>query len=252
MTLSPDQWMLTALFVVSGMVLGSFGNVIILRTPEGRSINGRSGCPDCKKTLGPLELIPVISFLFLMGRCSGCHRRISWQYPVIELVSGLLFAAALIPASFDLFSGLLLALCFWAMLLIAVIDARTGMIPDALTLVVILSAVGFRWWSDGHIGLEAPLIGAGFFGLQWIVSRGQWVGSGDILLAAGLGVLISDWQIMIMMLMLAYMAGALYAVVLLAMKRVSRGAHMAFGPFLVGSAFVCFLWGDEILNAVLP
>jgi prepilin signal peptidase PulO-like enzyme (type II secretory pathway) len=245
-------WMMTGLFFALGIVLGSFGNVVIARFPKNKSLMGRSACMQCKRVLTPLELIPVASFLFLNGRCHGCGKPISWRYPLVEFSSALLFVLALPLAGFDFFAALALAIVFWAMLLIVVIDSATQMIPDALTIVLSIAAIAFHLLSGAPVAIEGGLVAGIFFGTQWLLSRGNWVGSGDVFLGIALGVLLGSWQDMIIALMTSYIIGMVFAIILLLLKRATKKSHLAFGPFLVAGAFVSLLWADAIITKVLP
>ncbi len=145
----------------------------------------------------------------------------------------------------------MLTIALVLLLLIAVMDARSGMIADVLSIpFIVVSALVA--WSSGHIvdGLLAGTVGAGFFGVQWILSRGQWVGSGDIGLALGIGLLLGDMWLLLLALWIAYIAGALMATVLLIRKRAKRKDLLAFGPFLAGGAYVSFFWGEKILGLI--
>lgn len=245
MTALPIPFLLF-LFFVGGLALGSFGNVLIFRLPEGRSARGRSACPACKRVLNAGELVPVLSFLVLRGRCRTCRAPISWQYPLVELGSGVLAVTALHLEGFFLPAAGFLAVIFWLMLLIAVIDAQTGFIPDALCLPLLFLTMlyAFLW---PPLGFDGPIIAGGFFLLQWLVSRGRWVGSGDILLAVGLGFLLRRLDLTILMLMLGYILGAVVASVMLMRKKKTLQSAVPFGPFLIVSTFVVLLWGEQIL-----
>ncbi len=221
--------------------------MLIARLPEERSIGGRSHCPYCGKTIRLHELIPVISFLLLEGKCSGCHHRISWQYPLVESASAILFwlAIALFPES--PLSAVWTAFGLWALLLIAVIDAHTQSIPDILSLLVAIMGLALHWWL-GDLAFGGALIGLAFFGLQWAVSKGRWVGSGDVLLAGAMGLFLSSWQLMLVALMAAYIIGATFAVAGLLLQKTKAGQSIAFGPFLVMGTILAFVYGEEILR----
>lgn len=232
------------------MCVGSFGNVLIDRLPARVSILGRSRCDGCHRTLSAFELLPLVSWLVLRAKCRSCHGRIPARVPFVEVASGLMAAAASVYAD----HALVVAACFfvalWALLLIAVIDLRTGMIPDVLTLTVFVAAIAYHWFSAGTIPVLAPLVGAGFFALQWLVSRGRWVGSGDIFLAAAIGMLVGTAQGAVWMLLLAYIIGANVAIILLLFKRLKRRDMIPFGPFLVIAGYVVLFLG-EILPPIL-
>lgn len=240
------------LLAVLGLVFGSFGSVLMLRMPKDESIAGRSHCPHCDRTLGPIELIPLLSFVMQRARCRGCNAKISWQYPLIEIIVMVIFVWAGYIASFTLLTSLALALALWSMLMIGIIDARTQMIPDVLTAVLALCAALYHLSIGDGIPWMGAVLGVAFFAVQWILSRGAWVGSGDILLAAALGLLLGSWQHVVVMLMAAYIIGALLVSVLLGLGHMKRSQHIAFGPFLILGALIAFLCADKILVVMLP
>lgn len=245
------EGVLTVIFLVFGLVFGSFGNVLIYRLPEGVTIGGRSACMKCGRVLRVLELIPVLSFIGLGGKCRTCKVELSWQYPLVELGSGLLSVFALLHSNFQVLPAALLALCLWLLFLIAVVDARTSLIPDALSLPLIALAITLQVIRGGFdpTGL---LVGSLFFAAQWGVSRGQWVGSGDILLGAGIGALLGSWQRAAVFLFCAYITGALIATLFLTIGRKTLKDPLPFGPFLVFGAFLTLVFGEAIAARVLP
>jgi leader peptidase (prepilin peptidase) / N-methyltransferase len=230
--------------------MGSFGNVLIARLPTNESIGGRSHCPKCGRVIRVRELIPVISFLMLEGKCAGCQKPISWQYPLVEITSALLFCLGFLLFRNDVVSAVCAAFGLWALLLIAAIDAKTQSIPDVLTLIVAVAGAILHW-RLGDIGIIAPLIGAAFFGAQWLFSRGTWVGSGDILLAVAMGLFLGAWPVMFVALMLAYVIGACFVTVQLMRQKTKAGESVAFGPFLVVGTVIAFVYGEKILDALL-
>lgn len=246
-----DPHVTIPLLAILGLVFGSFGNVIVMRMPEDESVNGRSRCPHCHRTLTPIELIPLISFLIQLRRCRGCGVIISWQYPLVEIAGMILFVGAGALASYSLLPSLALALALWSMLVIGIIDARTQLIPDVLTGMLAVSALTYHLLL-GDLQWTGALLGCVFFGLQWLLSRGKWVGSGDILLGVALGLLLGSWQHMVIMLMAAYIFGALLVSVFLGLGTMTRTQNIAFGPFLVIGAVVALLFGEQILAVVVP
>ena len=239
-------WFILGLFAMLGLALGSFGNVLIARLPAEKSIGGRSVCPRCGKILTWKELIPVVSYAWLKGRCRGCKERISMQYALVEAASCALFVAAALLFPGDLIAALCASVGLWAMLLIAVIDARTQTIPDILTIVA--GAAGLLLQLHlGTVGIAAPLVGGLFFGAQWLMSGGRWVGSGDIFLAISMGLLLGTWQHMLVALTAAYIIGAAWVLWLLFRHQVNVGQSVAFGQFLVLGTFIAFIGGERIL-----
>lgn len=258
--MSPSLLTFSILFLIMlGLVFGSFGYVLVLRMPKEQSINGRSRCPDCNHVLSPLDLIPILSYVCLGGRCRYCKQAISPVYPLVEIASAALFVLAGVAASFALVPSLFLGLSFWCMLTIAIVDAQTQMIPDMLTVVLGVAAVAYQL-TIGHpplgVGQAVGWSGAGlgilFFGAQWILSRGMWVGSGDILLAVSLGLLLGSWRSMLVALMAAYIIGALVVSVFLGLGKLKRNQHIAFGPFLVTGTFVAFFFAESIVSVMVP
>lgn len=240
-------FILIVFFAVIGSCFGSFGNVLMERLPAGASLGGRSYCVGCKKTLRMWKLVPVLSWCFLGGRCARCNAAIPLRYTLVEFVTALIFISALLLSRFDVSAALLLGIAFWAMLLIVVIDLETQLIPDALTLTLAVAAVVLQWTQVGTISLLPALIGFMFLGVQWLVSKGRWIGSGDVLLVAALGLLLLSWQMMVMMLWFTYVVGTLWIGVLYLSRKLNLGAHIAFGPFLILGALLTLLFGERIM-----
>ena len=241
---------LTIFFFVLGLVLGSFGNVLIERLPKNKKISGRSKCPKCKKPINNLDLIPVLSFILLKGKCRHCSKKISFQYPLVEMCSGILFVIAFLITPESILSASFLAALLWLMLVISVIDLKTQSIPDSLNISFVLLAIIYSYIT-GYIPVLAPLIATGFFFVQWRLSSGKWVGSGDIILAAGIGFLLGNWEYVLVMLGVSYIVGSLAALPLLLTKKKDKKEYLAFGPFLAIGTLVVLVWGDQILRMLI-
>ncbi len=242
-----------------GLCIGSFLNVVIARTPIEEHLRGRSRCGSCKKQIRAYDNIPVVSFFILRGHCRDCHARISWQYPLVELATGLLMLAFVFIPPFSKGglggvlndSSLLLVrnlVMVPVLILLFVYDLRFGMILDRFTLPAILVACAFNVVLG--VPLTSMLWGAlslgGFFLAQFLVSRGAWIGGGDIRLGVFMGVLLG-WQNALAALFIAYILGALVAVFLLATGRVHRKTQLPFGTFLTFATMVMLMFGDRIL-----
>lgn len=232
--------------VLIGMCMGSFGNVVADRLPRGASLLGRSRCDACGRSLSPLELVPVFSWLALRGHCRTCGAAIPARMAVVEIASGFLAYAAFLQAAGSVALAVPFFLALWALLLVAVIDQRTRTIPDVLTILAFVAAAAYHWLATGYVPVLAPLIGAAFFACQWLVSRGRWVGSGDIFLAAAIGMLVGTPLGALWMLLIAYGSGASTAIVLLLTKRLSRKDMIPFGPFLVLAGYLVLLLGAHL------
>jgi leader peptidase (prepilin peptidase)/N-methyltransferase len=188
----------------------------------------------------------LISFVWLRGRCRGCKASISWQYPLVEALSGALFVVAW-AVDGRLLPSLVLGLCLWLFALCAILDYRTQLLPDALTLPLLLLGIGYAVLSP-PFPIFAPLLGAGFFALQWGWSRGRWVGSGDILIGAAMGFLLLDWRMVAVALGVSYIIGAVIALVLLFGKKKGRGDHLPFVPFLALGTLTAVLLGNRMVE----
>ena len=239
-TLHPVPYPLQILFTaLLGVSFGSFGTMLLYRIPRGETLLGRSKCTHCEATLHWYDLIPVFSFLTLGGRCSHCGHAISWRYPFMEAVTALLFA--LIVAKHATGPWVTLALLLpggYSLLLIAFYDFETKRIPDifvaALFLIALLHQV-FLLAEHPELPLRSAFTGAAipfaFFGGLWLLSRGGWIGSGDILLGAAAGLLLG-LQMTLIALFFAYLMGAIAAFLLILLRLVNKDSTLAFGPFL--------------------
>lgn len=226
--------MLILVAVVAGLIVGSALTALTDRIIRGDSwVRGRSRCPACLKELRPRDLVPLVSFFALRGRCRACAQPIRWTYPAIEVATAALFVLAAVLAPTP---GLLIRNCFIIAVLVAVfvIDARASIIPDEITLpalgVAVVWSILFRVpdLQDMLIGL---VVGGGFFAVQYFISRGRWIGSGDIRLGAFLGAVLG-WPYVALALLLAYWIGAIVALGFVASGKKKWGSEMPFGTFL--------------------
>jgi leader peptidase (prepilin peptidase)/N-methyltransferase len=249
---------------VFGTAIGSFLNVVAIRLPKRRKflqLQQRSKCPKCRHILHAPDLVPLFSYLFLRGRCRYCHKPISSQYVLLELITGATFALLVwqYGISGQALVGLVGASFFIAL---GAIDARLKIVPDALSLPAIVVtflinlAVICSFGTDGITtamlrSLGGLLVGAGigalWFAVQWLVSRGRWVGTGDIRLGALLGVFLG-MPFTLVALFLAYITGSLWAVILLARRKVKFGGSIPFGAFLALAGILTFIFGPAVVS----
>lgn len=262
-----------------GLAIGSFLNVIAVRyQPEKNllhagTLGGRSHCSHCGKQLRWFELIPLVSFLVQGGLCRFCKHRLSFQYPLSELVSGIIFI--IVPWRLGLFSSLpllvLWILIFSALLLIALVDIRLRIIPNELIVflflvavpLVVLGAESFDLTRGSFIGHYALLFGgresiwlnhlfgflagAGFFLVLLFITKGRGVGGGDIKLSAVLG-LIFGWPDILILIPLSFILGSLFVLPLLLTGQAGRKDMVPFGPFLVLASILIFLFGFQMVD----
>ena len=258
---------LAIIFFVFGIIIGSFLNVVIYRYNTHRSFGGRSGCMTCGKKLSWYELFPVFSFLFLKGRCKGCKTRISVQYPLVELITGIIFAGLFLRFQDTFFfdtvgftiSYAYYAVIFSLLLVIAVYDLKHKIIPDALALVLgILSFIGLFFFNDfiffPHIptilGILSGALIALPFALMWLVSGGKWMGLGDAKLAISFGWLLGI-SVALSGLVVAFWSGAIIGLALIALsKKHGMKSEIPFAPFLVFGIIVTFLFGIQLFPMI--
>lgn len=254
------MFLLALLWFVVGLFVGSFLNVVVERLHAGKDfVRGRSQCPHCHKQLGPLELIPLVSWLVQRGCCRHCREPISVQYPIAELVTGALFAAsylALQPASVV---GLVLMLIWLyvlgSLIVLAIYDLKWYLLPDKVLLPIIAPALLIATYHAYATGswqvLLGPLaatilFGGWFYGLA-AISQGRWMGGGDIKLAFVMGLLLGLQKTFLAML-IAFNGAAIIGVALIVAGRKKRTDQIPFGPFLIGGTIVAYLWGTDIIN----
>lgn len=246
-----NQTFVTVAAFLIGLVLGSFLNVVIARLPKRQSIvSPPSRCPNCKAKIRPWDNVPVLSYFLLGGRCRDCRAPISWRYPVVELLSGLLLAALVQrvghPALLVPHAAFLLAL-----LAVTWIDFDTQTIPDALTIPGV--GVGLAASLFGPPGLSAALLGAFVGGASlWLVGYAYeratgvpGMGGGDVKLAAMMGAFLGLGGVF-GTIFLASLFGTLFGVILIARGKGSRRTAIPFGTFLAPAAITLLLYGDSL------
>jgi leader peptidase (prepilin peptidase)/N-methyltransferase len=234
---------------IFGLLVGSFLNSVIYRSTSGGSIFAlHSKCPDCGHILGLWDLIPVASFLWLRGRCRYCEKPISWQYPLVEVATALAFI--LIFNRLSIIDYRLFFYFVFTSLLITIFvqDLKHYLILDRMVLsgsilaIIYQLALGNFW--QGFLG--AVLL-SGFFGILYLVSRGRWIGLGDVKLGFFLGFLMG-YPVVLVLFFLAYFFGAAVSGLLLLTGRRKLRDRLPFGTFLTVASFIAMLWGEEIIQ----
>lgn len=218
--------------------------MLITRVPEQRNITGRSQCSSCKTQLQARDLIPVLSFVFSKGKCRTCAKPIGYLYPFVELSSGLLFLLAFL-LNRDIPSSFFMAGALWLLFVISVIDFRTQTIADVFS--ILLGIFGVMYQGEiGTLHWSGALTGVAFFGVIWICSKGKSIGSGDIILAGAIGLLLGSWQMMVACLMATYILGAAIASVLLLLGKIHRKSMIPFAPFFALGALFVLAFQDRL------
>lgn len=274
---------LTALILctlVLGLLVGSFLNVVIYRTPAAMMRNWRqeareilelpakdephisivtpaSRCPQCETAIAWYQNIPVISWIALKGKCSHCQTRISLRYPVIELFTGLLSAYCAWHFGFSLWL-LVMLLAIWLLIALAMIDFDTTLLPDSLNYLLLWLGLMAAWAGVSPVTLPDAVLGAAvgylsLWSLYWafkLLTGKEGMGYGDFKLLAALGALLG-WQYLPLVILLSSLVGAVVGGLLLSTGAVKRDQGIPFGPYLAGAGLIALLWGDVIVDTYL-
>ena len=274
---------------VVGLLVGSFLNVVIHRVPimleaqwveqctvllepsdtDGTSDNKQqttsepynlvwpgSHCPNCKHTIRAWENIPVISYLFLKGKCSGCSNRISIRYPLVELATGLI--AGVIATQFGVTSQTLLALLLaWSLISLTLIDFDHQLLPDNITLPLLWLGLIANLFGQ-FVSIEDAIWGAigGYLSL-WLVywafkllTGKEGMGHGDFKLLAALGAWLG-FQMLPLIILLSAFVGAVVGVSMIVIMGRDKEIPIPFGPYLAAAGFIALLWGDTLVTSYL-
>ena len=265
-----------------GMCVGSFLNVVIYRLPKMMEqdwhdqccelleiknenvekqqrvnlIFPGSNCPTCEHKITALENIPVISYLFLKGRCSSCKAKISLQYPIIEMFTGLATAYVAWHFGFSL-QTLFTVLLTWALICLSVIDLEHSLLPDDITLPLIwlgLACNIFGIFTDIYSSLIGAMLG---YGILWIifmsfkaVTGKEGMGYGDFKLLALLGAWLG-WQSLPLIILLSSITASIIGVVMIVLKGRDKATAFPFGPYLAIAGWITLIWGEELTGLYL-
>lgn len=275
--------LLVATVTALGLLVGSFLNVVILRLPlmmeqdwkrECREIladelaprktpaveerislyHPPSRCPSCGARVKAWQNIPVISWLLLRGKCAGCAKPISMQYPLVEAAAGLLSLVCALHFGYGPQLAWALVLT-WALIALTMIDARTMLLPDAITLPLLWLGLLLAFW-----GVFAPLPSAvagamaGYMSLWTIyqlfklVTGKEGMGYGDFKLFAALGAWLGA-QDLLLIILLSSIVGSVVGVVLIVLQRRGMDVQLPFGPYLAGAGWIALIWGEQLKQA---
>lgn len=269
----------TALTAILGLVVGSFLNVVIHRLPrmmergwlaECAELRGetppqaekltlatpRSRCPNCGHGISAMENIPIISYLFLRGRCRACQARISLRYPLVEALSGVMSGYAAWRFG-PTWAGLGALLFVWGMIVLTFIDFDTQLLPDSITLPLLWSGLLLNLGST-FVDIKSAVIGAaaGYLSLwavYWtfkLATGKEGMGYGDFKLLAAVGAWLG-WQMLPLTILASSLVGAVVGIALIVFARHGRNIPIPFGPYLAAAALIALFWGKSLTQQYL-
>lgn len=267
--------MIIVVLSLLGLCLGSFVNALVWRVhqqslpvskrPKKTDLSirkGRSVCTHCHHKLEAGDLIPVISWIALRGRCRYCHKPISWQYPVVELSTAVMFIVSYLfwPSDLNTF-GDTVVLGFWlaivvSLMALVVYDFRWMLLPNRIMVYTLYLAVFYivsnvLVSSDYSLisqSILASIVGGGLFMGLFYMSNGKWIGGGDVKLGFVLGLIAGTPLFACLMLFFASLLGTFFALPTILLGSKSLKTKIPFGPFLIAGCFVAVLFGQQITD----
>ncbi|NLB21535.1 MAG: prepilin peptidase [Clostridium sp.] len=249
-----DLFILFYIFII-GTLIGSFLNVVSYRIPREESISfPPSHCPNCNNRLKFYDLIPIFSYIALRGKCRNCKNGISIKYPIVEMITGLLFVFTVYRFGLN-FEALQYLIIIGILIPVFLIDLEHSIIPDGLNIGILVVSVisvliqiytGDKVWSDLLNHSLGLLLGGGFFLLIAMVTNGA-MGGGDIKIMGALGFLFGVKNTLLLMF-LSFVIGGVLSLILLGLKIKKRKDYIPFGPFICIAALITIFWGQQILQ----
>jgi len=242
------------LIFILGLIVGSFCNVCIYRIPRKESIiYPASHCPSCHTTISAKDNIPLLSYILLKGRCRNCGSKISIQYPIVELLTGLIYLIIYLIYCLSI-QSLIYIILSSALIIIAFIDLNEQIVPDVISLpgigvgLILSFFVPYISFINSALGV---LVGGGIIliiGLAGsVIFKKEAMGGGDVKLTAMIGAFLG-WRYIIISLFLGFFLGALAGIFLVLSKIKSKEDMVPFGPFIVFGSLITLLYGDKIIS----
>ncbi|OIP71519.1 prepilin peptidase [Candidatus Atribacteria bacterium CG2_30_33_13] len=241
------------LIFILGLIVGSFCNVCIYRIPKNESIiYPASHCPKCRTTIKPVDNIPLLSYILLKGRCRNCGSKISIQYPVVELLTGMIYLIIYLIYGLSI-QSLIYIILSSALIIIAFIDLNEQIVPDVISLpgigvgLILSFFVPYLSFINSALGV---VVGGGIILIIALVGsmifKKEAMGGGDVKLAAMIGAFLG-WRYTIISLFLGFFLGALVGIFLVLSKIKSKEDMVPFGPFIALGSLITLLWGEKII-----
>ncbi|GIW62837.1 MAG: type 4 prepilin-like proteins leader peptide-processing enzyme [Patescibacteria group bacterium] len=244
-------------FFVLGLSVGSFLNVVVDRLAYGRSVLGRSKCDFCGRKLGILDLIPVLSYFFLLGKCRYCGKRLSFYYPLVEITTGIIFLVAFNLFGDNYFRLFILFFIFSLFIVIFFTDLKYFIIPDEIQFFLLIFSFVFKFSCQQNclaygLNLFITSLLSGFFVALpllfiFVITKEKGIGFGDVKLGFNLGFLFGV-KLGFLVLYIAFILGGVFSIFLLLFGKKKLKSKIPFGPFIVISSLVFMLFPDFILS----
>ncbi len=251
--------------IIFSLIVGSFLNCLIYRLSFEQSLcqslKGRSFCPHCRHKLSAKDLIPLLSFLLLKGRCRYCQKKISPQYPLVELLTAIVFFGIFYfyftsfrPA--DFVSVLYLLITAGLLIVIFFYDLKHYLIPDKIMYPAVILALVYNFFFHGFfqrdfnyflLSLATAFLTALPFFIIVFASKGRWMGGADIKLAFFMGLFL-NWPAILPALFLAFFIGAFFGLILIIAGKKTLKSEIPFAPFLISGTFLALFWGWPIID----
>jgi prepilin signal peptidase PulO-like enzyme (type II secretory pathway) len=266
--------MIVAVLIVLGLCLGSFVNALVWRVHQRSKnprktkalsiISGRSMCPHCQHELAVKDLVPILSWLWLKGRCRYCKKPISPQYPIVELALALVFILSYQFWPQPLHHGQVVLLATWlvcsvGLMALLLYDLKWMLLPSKIIYpTLLLAVVGQLIYLVGYANNKphailnwvlSILVASGLFFILFSLSKGRWIGFGDVRLGLLTGTLLQTPSKSLLMIFIASLLGTVLAVPLIAAGKKSLSGRIPYGPFLITATFVVLLFGDSLINS---
>lgn len=238
---------------IFGASIGSFLNVLIDRLPKEGSINGRSHCDFCGKKIAWRDLIPVFSFFVLKGKSRCCHKKLSFQYPIVEVVTGAIFLMVFKDGPYieSLTRSVLMLSILSSLIVIFVTDLKYHLISDYILLALFIFSALFHLQQISQFPnflISGFVVALPIF-LIYFISKERAMGLGDVFLAANIGFLLG-WQEGFLALYIAFVTGAIFGLIIIVFKNKKLKSKIAFGPFLVIGTIIMLFWGEKIVEGI--
>jgi prepilin signal peptidase PulO-like enzyme (type II secretory pathway) len=236
-----------------GLCIGSFLNCVIYRLEQKKDLSGRSFCPHCRHTLSWKDLFPVLSYLSLGGKCRYCKKKISIQYPIVEIFTGLVFVLIFSQLyNFNVGSLVNIIFLFYitsVLIIIFVYDLKHYLIPDKILFPAIILSFVYRIINITSFldFFYASLIGSIFFLIMFLISKGKWMGFGDVKLAILMGLVLGIKGVLLA-LFLAFLFGAVIGTILIFFQKKGFKSEIPFAPFLVMGTFLAMIFSEQIIS----